>query len=84
MEVGRTRHALGIAASAAAGSLANFGTMTKPLHAGGGALRLDQPFQRFWRDTHAAMNHINNTAEPVYEAWSLNTFGLPVPDGIKY
>lgn len=30
----RTRHALGIAASCAAGSLANFGTMTKPLHAG--------------------------------------------------
>lgn len=30
----RTRHALGIAASSAAGSLANFGTMTKPLHAG--------------------------------------------------
>lgn len=30
----RTRHALGIAASCAAGSIANFGTMTKPLHAG--------------------------------------------------
>ncbi|MBM9461201.1 MmgE/PrpD family protein [Nocardioides sp. zg-536] len=29
-----TRHALGIAASCAAGSLANFGTMTKPMHAG--------------------------------------------------
>jgi 2-methylcitrate dehydratase PrpD len=29
-----TRHALGLAASLAAGSLANFGTMTKPLHAG--------------------------------------------------
>ena len=28
------RHALGIAASTAAGSLANFGSMTKPLHAG--------------------------------------------------
>ena len=30
----QTAHALGIAASAAAGSLANFGTMTKPMHAG--------------------------------------------------
>ncbi|MCD9199836.1 MmgE/PrpD family protein [Aeromicrobium wangtongii] len=30
----QTQHALGIAASHAAGSLANFGTMTKPLHAG--------------------------------------------------
>ncbi|WP_353952561.1 MmgE/PrpD family protein [Knoellia sp. S7-12] len=29
-----TRHALGVAASMASGSLANFGTMTKPLHAG--------------------------------------------------
>lgn len=29
-----TQHALGIAASHAAGSLANFGTMTKPMHAG--------------------------------------------------
>lgn len=32
--VDETRHALGIAASSVAGSLANFGTMTKPLHAG--------------------------------------------------
>ncbi len=30
----RTTHALGIATSMVAGSLANFGTMTKPLHAG--------------------------------------------------
>ncbi len=29
-----TQHALGLVASLAAGSLANFGTMTKPLHAG--------------------------------------------------
>ncbi|MFI9628777.1 MmgE/PrpD family protein [Streptomyces sp. NPDC052042] len=34
LDTGATRHALGIAASCAAGSLANFGTMTKPLHAG--------------------------------------------------
>lgn len=30
----QVRHALGIVASSAAGSLANFGSMTKPLHAG--------------------------------------------------
>jgi 2-methylcitrate dehydratase PrpD len=30
----KTTHAIGIAASMAAGSIANFGTMTKPLHAG--------------------------------------------------
>ncbi|GAB2859213.1 MmgE/PrpD family protein [Nocardioides pacificus] len=34
LDENRARHALGIAASHAAGSLANFGTMTKPLHAG--------------------------------------------------
>ncbi|MFI8091942.1 MmgE/PrpD family protein [Streptomyces sp. NPDC086080] len=34
LDTGRTAHALGIAASQAAGSLANFGTMTKPMHAG--------------------------------------------------
>lgn len=30
----QSRHALGIAATMAAGSIANFGTMTKPMHAG--------------------------------------------------
>ncbi|MEW2624106.1 MmgE/PrpD family protein [Streptomyces sp. NPDC048106] len=34
LDVTATRHALGIAASCACGSLANFGSMTKPLHAG--------------------------------------------------
>ncbi|WP_050793749.1 MmgE/PrpD family protein [Streptomyces viridosporus] len=34
LDTGATAHALGIAASQAAGSLANFGTMTKPMHAG--------------------------------------------------
>lgn len=54
------------------------------VHAGGGALRLDQPFQRFWRDAHAGMNHVNNAAEPVYEGWSKHQFGLPIPEGLKY
>lgn len=34
LDTERTRHAIGIAASMSAGSIANFGTMTKPLHAG--------------------------------------------------
>ncbi|MET9366263.1 MmgE/PrpD family protein [Streptomyces griseoflavus] len=34
LDTGATAHALGIAASQAAGSLANFGSMTKPMHAG--------------------------------------------------
>lgn len=54
------------------------------VHAGGGALRLDAPFQRFWRDLHAAMNHINNAAEPVHEGYALHTFGLPVPPALRY
>lgn len=34
LDVGRTRHALAIGGSASSGLRANFGTMTKPLHAG--------------------------------------------------
>jgi alkylation response protein AidB-like acyl-CoA dehydrogenase len=54
------------------------------LHAGGAALRLDQPFQRFFRDMHAAMNHANNAAELTYEGYGRDLFGLPVPPGIRY
>jgi 2-methylcitrate dehydratase PrpD len=34
LDVGRTQHALGIAASMSGGLVANFGSMTKPFHAG--------------------------------------------------
>ncbi|MEW1815856.1 acyl-CoA dehydrogenase family protein [Streptomyces diastaticus] len=44
--------------------------------AGGGSLRRDQPFQRYWRDVHAAMNHLCNVADPIYEGWSRDQFGL--------
>jgi alkylation response protein AidB-like acyl-CoA dehydrogenase len=54
------------------------------VHAGGGSLRLDQPFQRFWRDLHAGMNHINNAAGPVYEGYSRWAFGLPIPATLRY
>ncbi|MFB8000009.1 acyl-CoA dehydrogenase family protein [Streptomyces sp. NPDC056002] len=46
--------------------------------AGGGSLRRDQPFQRYWRDVHAAMNHLCNVADNIYEGWSRDQFGLPV------
>jgi 3-hydroxy-9,10-secoandrosta-1,3,5(10)-triene-9,17-dione monooxygenase len=51
------------------------------VRSGGGSLRLDQPFQRYWRDAHAAMNHMTNTADPVYLGWGNNLFGLPMPAG---
>lgn len=54
------------------------------LHAGGSSLRRDQPFQRFFRDMHAAMNHANNTAEPIYEGYGRDLFGLPLPAGIRF
>lgn len=53
-------------------------------HAGGAALRRDQPFQRFFRDAHAAMNHASNAAELTYEGYGRNLFGLSIPPGIKY
>lgn len=46
-------------------------------YAGGGALRLDRPFQRFWRDARAAMNHICNVEDNVHEAYSNSLFGQP-------
>jgi alkylation response protein AidB-like acyl-CoA dehydrogenase len=49
------------------------------VRAGGGSLRLDQPFQRYWRDAHAAMNHMVNLADPVYLGWGNNLFGRPLP-----
>lgn len=51
-------------------------------HAGAGSLNLEHPLQQFWRDLHAGMNHICNVAEPIYQAYSLNLFGEPIPPGI--
>ena len=53
------------------------------LHSGGASLHLDQPLQRFWRDMHAAMNHIVNVAEPWYNTWSRSAFGMEIPPNIK-
>jgi len=52
-------------------------------HAGGAAMSLDNPFQRFWRDLHTGANHGSNVAEPKYEAYGLMAFGHPLPPGLK-
>lgn len=53
------------------------------MHGGGGALHLDKPLQRAWRDLHAGMNHIVNVAEPVYNLAGLQAFGHEIPAGAK-
>jgi alkylation response protein AidB-like acyl-CoA dehydrogenase len=53
-------------------------------HAGANSLRLEYPLQRYWRDSHAAMNHAANVAEPIYRGSSLLAFGQPVPSNIRY
>jgi alkylation response protein AidB-like acyl-CoA dehydrogenase len=52
-------------------------------HAGGAAMSLDNPFQRFWRDLHTGANHGSNVAEPKYEAFGLMAFGHPLPPGLR-
>jgi alkylation response protein AidB-like acyl-CoA dehydrogenase len=49
---------------------------------GAGALDLKLPLQRYWRDMHAAGNHICNVAEPIYHGWGLNYFGGEIPPGM--
>ncbi|WP_198163838.1 hydroxylase [Nocardia violaceofusca] len=48
------------------------------VHAGGGALRSDLPYQRYWRDAHAAMNHLCNVADPIHQSYSADRFGSPI------
>lgn len=52
-------------------------------HAGGAALSLDIPFQRFWRDLHTAANHGSNVAEPKYEASGRLSFGQSLPANFR-
>ncbi len=54
------------------------------VYAGGGALRLQHDFQRFWRDSHAGMNHICNVEDTVYEAYGHNAFGDAYDPGLFY
>ncbi len=49
--------------------------------AGGSALKNDQPLQRAWRDAHAALAHVLNSHNPVYEAYGLHYFGGQIPAG---
>ncbi|MGW0003662.1 acyl-CoA dehydrogenase family protein [Nocardia grenadensis] len=52
-------------------------------HAGGSALRMDNPIQRFWRDLHLALGHGANVAEPVYEASGTIVFGGQPPKNVR-
>lgn len=45
-------------------------------YAGGSAIRLEQPIQRYWRDAHAAANHMCNIAESIYTNYALDVYGL--------
>ena len=50
---------------------------------GGGALHLHSPLQRRWRDTQAALHHIQNVSGPLFQAYGLNLFGHPIPPNVK-
>lgn len=45
-------------------------------YAGGSAIRMEQPIQRYWRDAHAAANHMCNIAESIYTNYALDVYGL--------
>ncbi len=75
-DVAQTRQALGLVASMAGGSLANFGTGTKPLHAGLAA-----------RDAVSAVALVRcgldaNPAQLEHRLGFLAAFGEPQPDGV--
>lgn len=52
--------------------------------AGGAALHTSHPLQRFWRDAHAARNHMMNTTAPAYEQYGLHLFGHDLPTSARY
>lgn len=51
--------------------------------AGGAAMRLDNPIQRFWRDLHTGLGHGAHAADPIYQAYGASLFGDPIPPGVK-
>ncbi|MER7369233.1 acyl-CoA dehydrogenase family protein [Nonomuraea wenchangensis] len=53
------------------------------IHAGGTAIRRGNPLQHFWRDAHAALNHVTNVSEPIYQGYGLNLFGHEVPASLR-
>jgi alkylation response protein AidB-like acyl-CoA dehydrogenase len=52
-------------------------------HAGGSAMRLDNPIQRFWRDLHVALGHGANVAEQIYQATGAVAFGGEPPANVR-
>jgi 3-hydroxy-9,10-secoandrosta-1,3,5(10)-triene-9,17-dione monooxygenase len=51
-------------------------------HVGGGAARVSNPVQRFWRDLGVAMCHVANVDDNVYAAYAAHTLGKPVPPDV--
>ncbi|MCA1983243.1 hypothetical protein [Nocardioides nematodiphilus] len=51
--------------------------------AGGSAMRLDNPIQRFWRDLHIALGHGANVAEQIYQATGTVAFGGQLPANVR-
>lgn len=51
--------------------------------AGGGAMRLEHPLQRFWRDLHTALGHTSNIADRAYANWGLTKFGVELDPGAR-
>lgn len=49
--------------------------------AGGNALRMDNPLQRFWRDAHAGLHHAIHVTSTTYHAAALASLGVEVPQG---
>ncbi|MET7769971.1 acyl-CoA dehydrogenase family protein [Nocardia sp. NPDC005366] len=49
--------------------------------AGGNALRMDNPLQRFWRDAHAGLHHAIHVTSTTYHASAMASLGVEVPQG---
>ncbi|MEV3964394.1 acyl-CoA dehydrogenase family protein [Nocardia sp. NPDC050193] len=49
--------------------------------AGGNALRMDNPLQRFWRDAHAGLHHAIHVTSTTYHAAAMASLGVEVPPG---
>ncbi|MFW0787029.1 3-hydroxy-9,10-secoandrosta-1,3,5(10)-triene-9,17-dione monooxygenase oxygenase subunit [Gordonia sp. CPCC 206044] len=51
-------------------------------NSGGGALNVDSPIQRFWRDAHGGRVHAANDPERAYVAFGNGEFGIPIGDSM--
>ena len=49
-------------------------------NSGVGALNVDSPIQRFWRDAHGGRVHAANDPERAYVAFGNGEFGIPIGD----